>query len=72
MTNLHFRPEKQSVYSVDRSWPNTFLTNQNNRGDELYSASVTYFVKRNLAQGLVLKVPYFWVKFYHIVALKIP
>ena len=26
---------------------------------------------RNLAQGIVLKVPYFWTSFYHIVVLKV-
>ena len=30
------------------------------------------YLIRNLAQGLVLTVPYFWASFYHIVVLKIP
>ena len=38
----------------------------------LQSYLLKNFLIRNLAQGLVLKVPYFWCSFCHILILKVP
>ena len=37
---------------------------------QFYFLHAFYFI-RNLAQGLVLKVPYFWASFYLILVLKV-